>query len=330
MRALAENALQKDPGASLVLLLRADGATHVAGAGAEIHSRAPDGDTLFEIGSITKVFTATLLASAEQRGEVATDATLGSIWPQALGDCDAGSIRLRDLARHKSGLPRLPSNFKPRNSADPYADYDVPMATAALLAWKRPASPKFDYSNFGAGILGAALAHVASKDYATLMTERIAEPLGMRSTSVDIPETSRARLAQPRVAKRPFRTWSFQCLAGAGALKSTANDLLRFLGAQESGAAPELARAFASLRSSWTPADGQLRIGSGWLASEVAGHDRPLVWHNGGTGGSSSFCGFIPGCGIAVVVLVNCATGVVDVDALGSALVKLALAPPTR
>lgn len=328
MRLMAEGALAKDPGANIVLLLCADGVTHVVGAGSAVNGHAPDGDTLFEIGSITKVFTATLLASAEQRGEVAVDATLGSVWPQPLGTSDAASIRLRDLARHMSGLPRLPGNLAPKNRADPYADYDEALATAALLAWKRPESIKFEYSNFGAGILGCALAHVARMDYASLVAERITRPLGMASTCVDLPEALRPRLAQPRVARRPFRTWSFQALAGAGALKSTTNDLLLFLRAQEATQVPELATAFSTLRHTWTPADGKLRIGSGWLAADVSGHDALLVWHNGGTGGSSSFAAFVPGRSIAVVVLVNTATGVVDVDGLVAALTKLALPPP--
>jgi CubicO group peptidase (beta-lactamase class C family) len=325
MRTLAEQAVLADPGASLVLLLRVNQQTHVVGAGSPIAGSAPDGDTRFEIGSITKVFTAALLDIALQRGEVPKEATLGAVWPDPLGASDAAAIPLAQLASHTSGLPRLPANFKPALAADPYADYSQSLATAALLAWKRPPQPRFEYSNFGVGVLGWALANAAHTDYSSLVGERILQRLEMRATGTDLSELERIHLAQPRVAKRPFRTWSFGCLGAAGALKSSAHDLLRFLIAQESAQAPELARAFASMRDSWQSVGGTQHIDSGWFRAKVRGHNADLIWHNGGTAGSSSFCGFVPGQDLAVVVLVNCASHVVNVDELGSALVKLGL-----
>ena len=326
MRTLADQAVLADPGSSLVLLLRVNQQTHVVGAGSAIAGSAPDGDTRFEIGSITKVFTAALLDIAQQRGEVPREATLGAVWPDPLGTSDAAAIPLAQLASHTSGLPRLPANLKPALAADPYADYSQSLATAALLAWKRPHQQRFEYSNFGVGVLGWALANAAHTDYSSLVSERILHPLAMQATGTNLSELDRVHFAQPRVAKRPFRTWSFDCLAAAGALKSSAHDLLKFLRAQESARAPELARAFASMRDSWQVVGGGQHIDSGWFRAKVGGHDADLIWHNGGTDGSSSFCGFVPGQELAVVVLVNCASHVVDVDELGSALVKLGLA----
>src|SRR5262245_32121737 len=90
-------------------------------------ARTLDGNTVFEIGSITKVFTSLLLADMVRRGEVALDDPVSKYLPGNVRMPRRGGreITLQDLATHTSGLPRLPSPFTPKNPANPYADYSV-------------------------------------------------------------------------------------------------------------------------------------------------------------------------------------------------------------
>ena len=198
-----------------------------------------DGDTLFEIGSVTKVFTTALLADMVKRGEVGLDEPIRRMLPATLRrpSPGAGDITLRQLATHTSGLPRLPANAAfvlswlrlPRN---PYAHY----ARSDLLAYLeqyRPAAAAPHapvYSNLGMGVLGEALACRAGLGYGDLLHQRVLKPLGMRSTFVVVPPARRVLLATGHNALLdPVSHWDLPAFAGAGALYSSANDMLRFL-----------------------------------------------------------------------------------------------------
>src|SRR5208283_4407870 len=120
--------------------------------------RALDGDTVFEIGSITKVFTALLLADMAQRGEVALTDPVSKYLPKGvkMPGRNGHAIMLQDLATHTSGLPRLPSNMKPKDFMNPYADYTPELLYQFLSSYELPRDPgsKWEYSNLGAGLLG--------------------------------------------------------------------------------------------------------------------------------------------------------------------------------
>src|SRR5688572_23142555 len=146
-----------------------------------------DGDTVFEIGSITKVFTSLLLADAAQRGELALTDPVAKYLPATVKVPERGrAITLQDLATHTSGLPRLPTNFQPKDGTNPYADYSVEQMYAFLSGHElaREVGALYDYSNFGAGLLGHALSRRAGLDYEALVRARITNPLGMKSTSI--------------------------------------------------------------------------------------------------------------------------------------------------
>ncbi len=283
-------------------------------------ARPLNGDTVFEIGSATKVFTSLLLADMVQRGEVALADPVAKYLPAEVKvpERNGRSITLLDLSTHTSGLPRMPSNFQPKDSANPYADYTVKQLYDFLSGYQltRDIGSKFEYSNLGGGLLGQALAHRAGMDYESLVQARITGPLGMHSTAIALTPDMKARLAIGHNTNlEATSNWDLPALAGAGALRSTANDMLTFLAANLGYVKSPLAPAMASMLAVRRPTGvgGLGEIGLGWLVAKSS--ENEIVWHNGGTGGYRSFVGFEPKTGAGVVVLSNTFTtaGVDDI-----------------
>ncbi len=281
--------------------------------------RPLDGDTEFEIGSITKVFTALLLTEMAERGEVALDDPVEKYLPPGVRVPARGgrSITLENLATHTSGLPRSPTNLDPKNPSDPFADYSTDRLYAFLSTYQltRDIGSQWEYSNLGAGLLGLALSRRAGLDYGASIQTRIAQPLGMTSTHIRFRDSEKSRLAighNSRLA--PVPNWNFEALAGAGALHSTANDLLKFLAAVlgygKSPLAPAMAAMLDVRRPTTTPG---LDNALGWEIS-TPGALR-IVWKDGRTLGYTSFIGYSLMSHTGVVVLSNAATarGVNDI-----------------
>jgi serine-type D-Ala-D-Ala carboxypeptidase/endopeptidase len=282
--------------------------------------RPVNGDTLFEIGSATKVFTALLLADAVQRGELALTDPVSKFLPSdvKMPEYEGKKITLQDLATHTSALPRLPANLTPKDAANPYADYTVAQLYAFLSGYDLPRQigSMYEYSNLGVGLLGHVLALRAGADYETLVRTRVTAPLAMKSTAITLSEPLQRRLAPGHDAEgKRAKNWDLPTLAGAGALRSTANDLLTFLAAFLKPTPQPLAPAMRSLLAvrRETPAPN-LEIALGWHVTKL--HDgREIAWHNGGTGGYRSFMGYDAKNGTGVVVLSNMFTneGVDDI-----------------
>jgi CubicO group peptidase (beta-lactamase class C family) len=274
--------------------------------------RTLDGDTIFEIGSVTKVFTSLLLADMVNHKEVALDDPAAQYLPEnvKLPERSGKSITLLDLSTHSSGLPPLPSNLKPE------ADYSVDDLYQFLSGYTLPRDPGFEYeySNLGAGLLGHLLARRAGTDYESLIRSRIARPLSMPDTGITLSSSMNQRMATGHNAMlAPVANSDLPApLAGAGALRSSTNDMLTFLeaflGYKESPLAPAM-KAMLEVRR---PA-GQATIGLGWII--MSAHGREIVGHNGATGGFRSLVGYARQERIGVVVLSNAstATGIDDI-----------------
>jgi serine-type D-Ala-D-Ala carboxypeptidase/endopeptidase len=281
--------------------------------------RALDGDTLFELGSITKVFTALLLAIAVERGEVGLDDPVAKHLPPGtkVPSLNERSITLRDLATHTSGLPRVPKNLVSEDVDDPYAGYTVEMLYAYLATAELASEPgsKYAYSNLGAALLARALMVRTGKSYAELVHERISEPLGLHNTWVDVPAERRAELAPGHTAMlRPAPYRSRDAMIGNGGVFSSADDLLMFLSASMGLVDTPLAAAFATITAPQKPIDDSGgSIGLGWHLLKQKDHD--LVWHNGGTSGFRTWAAYDPRKRQGVVVLSNVNTegGVDDI-----------------
>jgi serine-type D-Ala-D-Ala carboxypeptidase/endopeptidase len=286
-------------------------------------ARPLDGDTVFEIGSITKVFTALLLAEMAVRGEVALEDPVAKYLPAGVKTPSRGrkKITLIDLATYTSGLPRMPSNFKPKDSKNPYADYTVEQLYEFLSGYKLLFDPgaHYEYANLGYGLLGHALALAARKSYEDLIVERICAPLGLKSTRVTLTASMRKRLAPGHNSiLEPTSNWDFPTLPGAGGLRSTANDLFAFLNIDSSRwADTSLGRAWGRLLKTQRPASEHGNAALGWFVRTRP--DDVIVVKTGGTGGYRSFLGYSSWSGRASVVLSNAA---IDVDDIGLHLVN--------
>jgi D-alanyl-D-alanine-carboxypeptidase/D-alanyl-D-alanine-endopeptidase len=279
--------------------------------------RTLDGDTIFEIGSISKVFTSLVLADMVNRNEVILDDPAAKYLPEhvRMPERSGKSITLLDLATHSSGLPSVSSNLKPKDPRNPYAGFSVDDLYEFLFSYtlQRDPGSEYEYSNLGAGLLGHLLAYRAGTDYESLIRARITEPLGMPDTAITLSFSMKQRMATGHnsiLSPEVKVNWHLPTLAGAGALRSSANDMLTFLeaflGYKESPLAPAM-RAMLEVRRpvGKTPAE----IGLAW---HILGQS---AWHSGGTGGFRSFVAYDPKARTGVVVLSNAFTlsGVDDI-----------------
>ncbi len=269
---------------------------------------APDESTLFEIGSITKAFTGILLADLVQQGEVALEDPIEKYLPEGVRPCvtNGRPIRLSDLATHRSGLPRMPSNFRPADPQNPYADYTVDQLYAFLGALRPSRRPEeaYEYSNLGFGLLGQLLSQATGQSYEELVAERITKPCGMQETGITLTDEQRARLARGHRGGKGVSNWDIPTLAGAGALRSSARDLVVFLQANLGLRETPLYEAMlASHRPRSSAGSSSMDVGLGWHVRRTP--TRSIVWHNGGTGGYRTFLGFVAKERRGVVVLTN-------------------------
>lgn len=257
--------------------------------------RPLDGDAVFEIGSITKVFTALLLADMAQRGEVALDQPVAALLPAGtvLPERER-PITLVDLATYSSGLPRQPGNLAPPSERNPYAEYSAARLYAFLAshALRFPPGTHYEYANLGFALLGHALALRAGKPYEDLVVERICAPLGLPDTRITLTPSMQARIVQGHDAAL-FATpnWDMQVFESTGGLHSTANDLSTFLEACAGWRASALGPTIASVLATRRPGPGgTTEVSLGWFITSR--HDDEVVWKDGGTGGSCSFIAY--------------------------------------
>lgn len=277
--------------------------------------------TLFEIGSVTKTFTGILLADMALRGEVALDDPAQKFLPEDVRMPVHGEqpIRLKHLASHSSGLPRLPNNMKPAVPTNPYVDYDAARLHDFLTKYKLRYAPdeRTAYSNLGAGMLGYLLERAAGKPYEQLIQERICTPLGMAHTVVTLNEEHQRVMAQGHDADgNPVSTWEFDTMLAAGGLRSNVDDLLTYIEAQFCAQDSPLNEAIRLSHRPTNASQSGSYVGLGWHVRD----DGQVIWHDGGTGGYTSFVGFRPTERTGVVVLCNTAVGV---NALGMALLNM-------
>ncbi len=313
---------RKTPGI-VVGVFDAAGARFISyGTGGPTGPAELDRNTLFEIGSVTKVFTATILADMVTRGEVRLDDPVAKHLPAGtrVPSRDDRQITLLDLATHSSGLPRLPNNLSPRDIANPYVDYTAEKLYEFLSTHelRRAVGADFEYSNLGVGLLGHALGLRAGTDFETLVQTRVLGPLGMSHTKIALTPAERVLLASGHNAGgQVVPAWDLASLAGAGALRSSAADMIRFLSANigahtDSSSARPLAAAMRLTHEPRRNLGPGANIGLGWLSPPTTGGAR-IFAHDGGTGGHRSSAGFDPVRRVAVIVLSASSNDVSDI-----------------
>jgi len=263
-------------------------------------------DTAFELGSITKVFTSLLLAECEQSGKVSR-AEPAAKYLLAAGDpaqATLGKITLLSLATHTSGLPRLPTQFPTATEPDPYATYDNRTLIDALKHHgpSAPAGGGVAYSNFGAAVLGQALAKAWGTSYADALRTHVIAPLGLTATTLALAGApTPADLALPHVNGVRVPPWTFDAFAPAGALRSSARDMARFLAlCLKPNESPLGSAMKATFVSQFAAPETGGRIALAWFITPEG-----VYWHNGATAGSHAFVAFDPKTKRAVAILAN-------------------------
>lgn len=267
-------------------------------------------DSIYEIGSVTKTFTGLILACMAGEGRVKLDQPVRELLPpDTVARPQGREIVLVDLVTHRSGLPHIPDNLHPAEPNKPYEGYLEPQLYQFLAkhGLARPEAATFQYSNLGFGLLGQALSNRAGVSYEVLVKREIAAPLAMKDTTVSLTPAQQSRFITghgPDHHEAP--AIEHGAFAGAGALRSTADDLLNYLQAQLhpeklAPAARKLAAAIRMSQELRASADPGLHIAFAWLHEDETGN----YWHNGGTLGYSAYVFFNPQQDVAGVVLVN-------------------------
>ena len=290
--------------------------------------KAPNALSLFEIGSITKVFTGVLLADMSLRGEVALEDLLSRHLPGPRPAWRHREPTLLELATHRSALPNTPKGMGRRELAyslgiggqDPWArltevEYERLVTRESP---RRAPGGRVRYSSMAVELLGEALSARAGMPYDELLNERVLAPLGMAATAVTVRPPRSAQLlgghsrrGQPRPPIEDF-------MPAAGGLRSNADDMLRFLAACLEPPAEPPGPALALSQEPRARIGKRVEIGLCWITSNPRRHPK-VVWHNGGTWGFRSFAGLAPERGAAAVVMSNTAR---HVDRLGFRLLE--------
>lgn len=279
----------------------------------------PNQETVYEIGSVTKTFTTTILAQMVSENKLSLEDRIENFLPENLVNWpEEQSITFLDLATHHSGLPRIPDNLQSsyrKNPANPYQNYLEGDLLDFLRNYKPvpPSERKVSYSNLGMGLLGYLLTKIDDQpDYETMLKKRILEPLEMHGTFVK-DELSKLVAGHDDHGKM-VSSWEMPVLAGAGAIRSTTQDMLKYLVAEmNSKITPEI------LFKPRYDYDEKRKIAMGWILQNSDQDDHQIVWHNGGTGGFRSFTGFVRDKDLAVVVLTNSTH---SVDEIGFGLIN--------
>ena len=275
--------------------------------------------TIYEIGSISKVFTTTMLAQMVANKKVKLEDPVQKYFPMnvTMPTKNGKEIEMGQLADHTSGLPRLPENFNPRDPANPYADFSKDEMFDFLWTYNLPRKigAEYEYSNLGVGLLGHVLAEISYKSYDDILQEMVAKPLGLEETKVDMDENMQANLAPGHSKGEIVPNWDIPTIPGAGAIKSSAHDILVFLSANLGLEKTDLLPALELTHEERHKKAGDMRVGLGWHIAKGTKGD--IVWHNGGTGGYRSFAGFVKELNAGVVILTN---SDVSVDEIGFSL----------
>jgi serine-type D-Ala-D-Ala carboxypeptidase/endopeptidase len=269
-------------------------------------------NSVFEIGSITKTFTAILLADMVIKGEVSLNDPLQNFLPEGIKapSRNGTSIQLIHMANHTSSLPRMPDNFTPANPANPFADYSEKQMYEFLngYALTRDVGSEFEYSNYAVGLLGYVLATKKGVGFEKLMIDVIAKPLKMNDTRIALTPNMKTNLAMGHSEGVEVENWDITTLAGAGAIRSSTKDMLIYLRANMGKVKSKLYPAMQLTHKNSRAEGSNPMLGLAWIISP----ELEILWHNGGTGGYRTFAGFTKDGGKGVVVLSNSNASVDD------------------
>ena len=279
----------------IVGTIDATGKTQIISAGSYNDKKEvkPDGNTLYEIGSVTKVFTSLLLADMVIKKQVNLDDPISKYLPASVKVpvIKGKQITLQHLASHAVGWPRMPDNYDPKDPDNPFADYTSEQLYDYISRSDFDYAPGtwFKYSNPGYGLLGNILSLIAGKPYETLVKERICAPLGMTNTTITLTPAQIKELAGGHSEySAPVKNWDMPAIAGTGAIRSNINDLLIFAAANLGHVKTDL---YPAMQLAHVPhiskGKGEGEVCLGWTLEKAKDGDEYL-WKDGTTGGYKS------------------------------------------
>lgn len=304
IRAAVQNLVDGGYANSIIVGILKEGRIEYYGYGPLVKGKT-DENTIFEIGSLTKIFTTLLLADMVKNGELALDDPVECFLPVRIPSKNGKKITLWHLATHTSGLPRMPDNFVPSNWNNPYKDYTIENLYDFLSTYELTRAPgaQYEYSNLGIGLLGHILSLRSNLSYEDLVKERICNELDLEDTAITLTQEQKTRLAKTRIDDIEISNWDFDVLAGCGALRSTAKDMLKFLLAEMGIMKSRLSLAMEFTQEpQFLVEETQDMIGIGWF---IPSKNPKIRYHSGATAGYSSFVGFDREKKTAVVVLLS-------------------------
>ena len=318
--------LKKLVGISIGILNNGQSTFYGYGETTKGNGHLPDEHTIFEIGSITKTFTGTLLACAVTDEKLSLNDPVNKYFPDSIPSLEyqGTPVTLVTLSNHTSGLPRMPSNLRSSDEAIAFTNYDNSDLYSFYKSFKLSRKPgeKLEYSNLAVGTLGVILERVYKTTYDSLVVKLICDPLNMSDTRLTIPAGDSLRFAQGySFDGKAVSAWNLKAFAGAGGIRSTAADMLKYAHANMGDAPSTLNKAIQLTHTITSHVHGN-GIGLGWAVYKT--HHRDVFAHNGETGGFQSFLIIDPGTKIAVVVLSNKATDDDDaMDDIGVDIMKM-------
>lgn len=292
------------------------------GETAKGNGKLPDANTIFEIGSITKTFTATLLAYFVDQHKISLSDPITNYLPDSVAkNIVLKEVSVQMLSNHTSGLAGLPDNFftEKTNQLNPYKNYTKEMLFTYLKDCKLKSKPGevYAYSNMAVGLLGIILERISGQTYEQLVKTIICKPLKMENTIEHLSPIEKNNFVKVyNEAGNETPAWDFDALQACGSLRSTVNDLLKYVKANMKVGNDELSKAIQLTHK--VTADKSRKVGLGWHFANIGNSE--YLFHGGGTGGSSSFFAFNPEKKVAVIILSN---AVESTDATGVNLIKL-------
>jgi serine-type D-Ala-D-Ala carboxypeptidase/endopeptidase len=323
--------LRKHHSAGLAVGIIKNGRVYMQGFGfADLESkRLVDSSTIFEIGSISKVFTAEIAEILSQRKVINWNDNILNYFPQNVKPKIDDHTTMLNLVTHTSGYPRLPETWFPildKDTCNPYKSLKIEDLFSYLIDPKekiKPDNNNCEYSNLGNGILGHIMEWKTGKSYEDLLQTEICNKLKLNNTSIKMIDMSMLATGYDMEGKKTCH-WDFPILYSAGAIKSNTIDMVKFMQANLNQS--ELNSIFlATQKAQYSKGIMQGKIAKGWQIDNFIGPISDLgniVWHNGGTGGFSTYIGMLPEYNCGVIVMSN-QSFEGEIDLLGFKLLTL-------
>ncbi len=274
----------------------------------------PDENSVYDIGSISKVYTTIILAEMDRTGELSLSDRIEKYLPENIKvpTRKGQSITLAHLATHTSGLPNFPPNFSPNDKSNPWADYSKENLMEFISSYKltRDIGSEYEYSNIGFALLARILEINSGKNYCYLLQEYLADPLGLVDTQLVLTPSMKKRLLPAHNGHKEVPIWTRQ-LSGHGGIKTTPKELIKFISANmgllKTPLNPAMNFSHQQLQIKGTEI---LKPSLGWEVRST--EDATIIYHDGSTSGYKSFTGFNTDRSKGVVVLTNSKGSIVD------------------